>query len=36
LVLREEIYDVVGLKDYLSKEVSSKSMMGVDVENSYF
>ena len=36
ILSREEIYDVVGLKDYLSKEVSSKSMTGVDVENSYF
>ena len=36
ILSKEQIYDEVGLKDYFSKEVSSKSMTGVDVENSYF
>ena len=35
ILTHQEIYDEVGLKDYLSKEVSPKSVTGVDVENSY-
>ena len=35
ILSEDEVYDEIGLKDYLSKEVSPYSATGVDVENSY-